>query len=497
MSTAHNDLARRSTEGASDPEKGSDSVEQLEYTNNAGVPAISPEDDKRVLRKIDFRLLPIFCAIYALQFLDKTALTYTSVMGLMYETKVNTSEYSWLSSIFYLGYLVGSYPMCFLQQRLPLGKFTGINIFLWGAVVCATAACNDFKSLMAVRFLLGFFEASLAPALMIFTAQYYRVREQGTRTGIWSSFNTWGGILGAGVAYGLYKGQLSKSLAISSWRALFLFLGSATVFLGVLFFFFIPDSPSTAYFFNEDEKEIARLRTLENQQDLAEKTWQWYHVREAATDPQVWIFGSITLLSSIPAGGITSFYGILVTGLGFMPDEAILLSMVNCWVAIAVILSLWIGDKVKCRTLVSIVPTVISTVGAALVLTLPMAQKAARLAAFYLTLSFAVCMFATMSLITSNIAGRTKKTVVQAVFLIAFCVGNLIGPQTFRNKHAPRYAPALITIIACNCGSTVLLGVLYFYYKRENARRDKIDGPLPENAHDLTDRENPTFRYAC
>lgn len=122
---------------------------------------------------------------------------------------------------------------------------------------------------------------------MIFTAQYYRVREQGTRTGIWSSFNTWGGILGAGVAYGLYKGQLSKSLAISSWRALFLFLGSATVFLGVLFFFFIPDSPSTAYFFNEDEKEIARLRTLENQQDLAEKTWQWYHVREAATDPQV------------------------------------------------------------------------------------------------------------------------------------------------------------------------------------------------------------------
>lgn len=100
MSTAHNDLARRSTEGASDPEKGSDSVEQLEYTNIAGVPVISPEDDKRVLRKIDFRLLPIFCAIYALQFLDKTALTYTSVMGLMYETKVNTAEYSWLSSIF-------------------------------------------------------------------------------------------------------------------------------------------------------------------------------------------------------------------------------------------------------------------------------------------------------------------------------------------------------------------------------------------------------------
>lgn len=35
------------------------------------------------------------------------------------------------------------------------------------------------------------------------------------------------------------------------------------------------------------------------------------------------------------------------------------------------------------------------------------------------------------------------------MYLIAYCVGNIIGPQTFRPKDAPRYVPGEITIIVC------------------------------------------------
>lgn len=41
--------------------------------------------------------------------------------------------------------------MCWLQQRLPLAKMTGVNIVIWGAVVAATAACNNWSGLMACR----------------------------------------------------------------------------------------------------------------------------------------------------------------------------------------------------------------------------------------------------------------------------------------------------------------------------------------------------------
>lgn len=74
-----------------------------------------------------------------------------------------------------------------------------------------------------------------------------------------------------------------------------------------------------------------------------------------------------------------------------------------------------------------------------------------------------------LSLIATNVAGYTKKTTVAALYLIGYCVGNIIGPQVFRPKDAPRYVPAEITIIACwvrliaepyHAGTNVSLGRL-------------------------------------
>lgn len=47
---------------------------------------VSPEDNKRLLRKIDLAILPIILIIYCLQSLDKTALSYASVFGLIKDT---------------------------------------------------------------------------------------------------------------------------------------------------------------------------------------------------------------------------------------------------------------------------------------------------------------------------------------------------------------------------------------------------------------------------
>jgi len=79
-----------------------------------------------------------------------------------------------------------------------------------------------------------------------------------------------------------------------------------------------------------------------------------------------------------------------------------------------------------------------------------------------------------------------------------YCAGNLIGPQTFRQKDAPGYAPALITVIVCNIIVLVLMMLIWFLYVRENKRRDKLqNGEIKSIAPgaDLTDRENLNFRY--
>lgn len=61
----------------------------------------------RLVRKIDMTVVPLLAAVYFLQFLDKTTLSYTSVMGMRTDTHLKGQDYSNLSMLFYIGELVG------------------------------------------------------------------------------------------------------------------------------------------------------------------------------------------------------------------------------------------------------------------------------------------------------------------------------------------------------------------------------------------------------
>lgn len=72
------------------------------YKQHAGG-EIEPAEQKKVLRKIDLRLIPILILLYLLQYLDKNGINYASVYGLQEGTNLHGQQYSWLSSIFYFG----------------------------------------------------------------------------------------------------------------------------------------------------------------------------------------------------------------------------------------------------------------------------------------------------------------------------------------------------------------------------------------------------------
>lgn len=94
---------------------------------------------------------------------------------------------------------------------------------------------------------------------------------------------------------------------------------------------------------------------------------------------------------------------------------------------------------------------------------------------------------------------------------MSFCLGNILGPLTFRNADAPTYTPAKITIVAVEVAVLGAVAGLLAYYRWENARRDREAGVRGGNEEgggrvegrdgdegawaDLTDRENRAFRY--
>jgi hypothetical protein len=62
-----------------------------------------PVARKRLIRKIDASIAPLLAAVYFLQYLDKTTLQYTAVMGLREDTHLKGQEYSILALVFYVG----------------------------------------------------------------------------------------------------------------------------------------------------------------------------------------------------------------------------------------------------------------------------------------------------------------------------------------------------------------------------------------------------------
>lgn len=52
---------------------------------------------------------------------------------------------------------------------------------------------------------------------------------------------------------------------------------------------------------------------------------------------------------------------------------------------------------------------------------------------------YSAAMPISMAMISSNIGGFTKKATVSAVYFIMYCTGNIIGPQLFFEREAPKY----------------------------------------------------------
>lgn len=100
----------------------------LDLVHEAEADQIEAKAAQSLLRKIDFRLMPLLCITYALQSIDKTTLGYAAVFNLQTDLSLKGAEYSWASAIFYLGYLAWEFPTNMILQRLP------INYFMAGTV---------------------------------------------------------------------------------------------------------------------------------------------------------------------------------------------------------------------------------------------------------------------------------------------------------------------------------------------------------------------------
>ncbi|GIZ48349.1 hypothetical protein CKM354_001141400 [Cercospora kikuchii] len=398
---------------------------------------IDEATNKRLRRIIDWNLMPIMCTIYGLQYLDKTTLSYASIMGLQTDPRLVGDNYQWLGSMFYFGYLAWEYPTNRLLQRLPLGKYSAVCIILWGLVLACFAAAKNFSGAVAIRFFLGLTESAVTPGFALLTSQWYTKSEQGFRVSFWFSWNGIAQIIGGVVAYGIAVGTEKHPASLAGWQILFLATGLVTSAVGVVFLFTVPDNQLNARWLSKEDRVLALQRIRVNQQGVGNKHLKMYQLREALTDPMVWGFALYALVSSIPNGGLTNFFSQLITSFGYTKQQSLLYGTPGGAVEVVVLIATgFLGDRLGSRILTSSGGMILAILGMALIVGLPLeGYNGVRLAGYYLTQASPTPFVCFLSLISTNVAGYTKKTTTAALYLIAYCVGNIIGYEKLENQE--------------------------------------------------------------
>lgn len=92
------------------------------------------------------------------------------------------------------------------------------------------------------------------------------------------------------------------------------------------------------------------------------------------------------------------------------------------------------------RIFMMISSTAASLVGVLLVWKLDESNQVGRLMGLYVSVGYAINIPLCMSLVTSNVAGFSKRSVVTALVFVAYCVGNICGPQFYDESQAPSYS---------------------------------------------------------
>ncbi|KAI1848377.1 hypothetical protein JX266_005683 [Neoarthrinium moseri] len=429
----------------------------------------------RIMRKIDWRIMPLLFITYGFNFMDKTILSSAAVFGLKEDNNLVGQEYSWVSSVFYFGYFLWTYPTTLFIARLPVGKYLAGTAVFWGIVVALTAACSNYGGLVTVRFLLGMAEATVSPALMFITSTWYTRDQIPKRTGIWFAGNSVGGIVASLLAYGI--GHIEDK--VGPWRWMYIVLGVATFLWAFFLLFLLPDEISKAKFLTVEERQWAMDRVVIAGTGKTENTtWKWDQVLECLQDPKTWLIWCIALLCQIPNGGTQNFANLVIKSFGFTSLQSTLINIPYSIITVIAISGTgWLAGHFRSlNCILAALIVVPPVVGSALIVKRAAIPSGASLFGYFLLSTGPSALPLILSLIQVNFKGVTKKMTMTALIFIAYCAGNIAGPQLFISTEAPTYPTAFRAIMTCYALAICLCILLRFYLQFMNTQRCKTEG---------------------
>ncbi|GAA5995273.1 uncharacterized protein JCM10292_005069 [Rhodotorula paludigena] len=399
---------------------------------------ISPAEKKRLLRRLDSFIAPMVAILYLISFLDRSNLGNASTGGMLEDIGAPSNGLSVTTSIFYATYVTFEPFFTTILKTVKPSILLPTVVVIWGAIVLANGFIENYASLVAFRLVLGFLESALTPCLFLLLTFFYVRDELALRTSYMFVSAATAGVVGGLIAAGLLK--MDGTHGLEGWRWLYIVEGAITIGIGLISPIFIANSPQTAWYLNDRQKLLVKVRTVQSRQYNGNDAFSWAEVRKAFTEPMIWISGLMQIGFDTVLYGASTFFVVIVRGLGYSTiNSQLLTAPIYAWAAIVYMACAYTADKFDMRFYLILPTAVVTCIGYAILIAVQDNTGVQLFACFLCATGVYTAVGLNVSWCTANTAGvRKRSTGIGIQQLVGNC-GGIIAGQIYRSVDRPYY----------------------------------------------------------
>ncbi|KAF8461685.1 major facilitator superfamily domain-containing protein [Kalaharituber pfeilii] len=474
-----------------------DSIEKPSSVGEGEVQEFDEKRTQRLLRKLDWNLVPFLALLYLLSFLDRTNIGNARLAGLEKDLGMSGLDYNVALAVFFPFYVAAEVPSNMMMKRTRPSLWLTIIMLAWGLVMTLMGLVTNFPGLLVARMALGFAEGGLFPGVTFYITMWYRRHECGLRMALFFSAATLAGAFGGLLARGI--SEMDGVGGKPGWAWIFILEGIATLIVAFAAFWIINDYPETAKFLTDEEKKEVQRRLKADRTSLADEFNVKYFFH-AIKDWKIYIHMLITIGIYTPLYSISLFLPTIVKAMGHTNNTAQLMTVPPYVAAcLATIAGGWLADRSKQRGVYMILFCGVAIVGFIMLLSSgnPAVQYVGTFFAasgIYPNVPMGVAWNG------NNIGGSTKRGVGIAMHVGFGNLGGAIAAFTYRVREQPRYPSGHGTLLATTSMSLCLCLFMTIYLRRENARRDALlrekGMTLEDYTEEMKDSEREAGDYA-
>lgn len=216
-------------------------------------------EGERVIRRATLKLMPLLGLLYLIAYVDRQNIGFAKLQ-MVADLGVSEATYGLGASLFFIGYLLFEIPSNIILDKVGARRWFARIMLSWGAVTVALAFTRSTAMFYILRFLLGACEAGFYPGVLYYLTLWFPARYRARLVGYFMIGSALANAITAPIGGVLL--DCDGRLGMRGWQWLFLVTGMAAVLMSAVVWKVLPETPRTAKFLAESEKNWL-LNTLQ------------------------------------------------------------------------------------------------------------------------------------------------------------------------------------------------------------------------------------------